>query len=85
MDWDLKQLRMHGGNAEGPLHECASCRHKDRVYVKTPDGKQFAALWRCGVMSQKRKEEVLVQPHENCYEHRSLSDYWEESELALVR
>ena len=85
MDWDLKQLRAHGEDAAAPIHECATCRHKNRVYIKTPDGKQFAAVWRCGVMSQKTREEVLVQPHENCYEHRSLTDYWEESDLALVR
>jgi hypothetical protein len=85
MDWDLKQLRADGTLAENPIHECATCALKDRVYVKTPNGKQFAALWRCGVLSQKTKEEVLVQPHENCYDHRSLSDYWEKSDLALVR
>jgi hypothetical protein len=85
MDWDLKTLQIDVRQGDGPIHECATCRLKDRVYVKTPNGKQYAALWRCRVLSKKTREEVLVQPHENCYDHRSLSDYWEESDLALVR
>ncbi len=67
------------------LHECASCRHKSRVYLSAPTGTQTAAVWRCGLLSQKTQREVIVQPHENCFEHRSLSDYWEQTELALVR
>ena len=66
-------------------HECASCRHKDRVYLTSPSGAQTAAVWRCGLLSQKTQKEVLVQPHENCFVHRSLSDYWEASSLDLVR
>ena len=66
-------------------HECASCRHKSRVYLTSPSGEQTAAVWRCGLLSQKTQREVIVQPHENCYEHRSLSDYWEQTNLALVR
>lgn len=66
-------------------HECATCRHKDRVYLTSPDGTRSAAVWRCKVLSQKTGEEVLVQPHENCYEHRSLTDHWQETSLALVR
>lgn len=85
MDWDLKSLKMENGQQGEPAHECASCRLKERVYVKTPNGKQHAAIWRCRVLSQLTREEVLVQPHENCFDHGSLSDYWEESELALVR
>ena len=67
------------------MHECATCRHKSRVYLSAPTGTQTAAVWRCGLLSQKTQREVLVQPHENCFEHRSLSDHWEESSLALVR
>ena len=67
------------------LHECASCRHKDRVYLTSPSDTQTAAVWRCKVLSQKTHEEVLVQPHENCFEHRSLTDHWQETSLALVR
>ena len=67
------------------LHECASCRHKDRVYLTAPSGTQTAAVWRCKVLSQKTHEEVLVQPHENCFEHRSLTDHWQETSLELVR
>ena len=67
------------------LHECASCRHKNRVYLSAPSGTQTAAVWRCGLLSQKTRREVIVQPHENCFEHRSLSDYWEQTDLALVR
>ena len=67
------------------LHECASCRHKDRVYLTAPSGTQTAAVWRCKVLSQKTREEVLVQPHENCFEHRSLTDHWQETSLELVR
>lgn len=85
MNWDLKVLQIETAQGDEPKHECATCRHKDRVYVKTPNGKQHAALWRCRVLSQKTHNEVLVQPHENCYDHRSLSDHWEESDLALVR
>ena len=66
-------------------HECATCRHKDRVYLTSPSGTQTAAVWRCGLLSQKTQSEVLVQPHENCFEHRSLTDYWEESSLPYVR
>ncbi len=66
-------------------HECATCRHKNRVYLNAPSGTQTAAVWRCGLLSQKTQREVLVQPHENCFEHRSLTDHWEESSLALVR
>lgn len=67
------------------LHECATCRHKSRVYLSAPTGTQTAAVWRCGKLSQKTRREVIVQPHENCFEHRSLSDYWEQTDLALVR
>lgn len=67
------------------LHECASCRHKTRVYLSAPTGTQTAAVWRCGLLSQKTRREVIVQPHENCFEHRSLSDYWEQTDLPLVR
>ena len=67
------------------LHECASCRHKNRVYLSAPSGTQTAAVWRCGLLSQKTRREVIVQPHENCFEHRSLSDYWEQTNLPLVR
>lgn len=70
---------------EETLHECASCRHKDRVYVTSPSGTQTAAVWRCRMLSQKTRSEVLVQPHENCFEHRSLSDYWAQTTLTLVR
>ena len=67
------------------LHECASCRQKNRVYLTSPNGEQTAAVWRCGLLSQKTQQEVLVQPHENCFEHRSLTDHWEQSDLVLVR
>ena len=66
-------------------HECATCSHKNRVYLSAPTGPQTAAVWRCGLLSQKTQREVLVQPHENCFEHRSLTDHWEESSLDLVR
>ncbi len=66
-------------------HECATCRHKTRVYLTSPSGTQTAAVWRCRLLSQKTGEEVLVQPHEDCWTHRSLTDHWEESRLALVR
>ena len=66
-------------------HECATCGHKKRVYLSAPTGAQTAAVWRCGVLSQKTQQEVLVQPHENCFEHRSLTDHWVESSLDLVR
>ncbi len=67
------------------LHECATCLHKSRVYLSAPTGTQTAAVWRCGKLSQKTQREVIVQPHENCFEHRSLSDYWEQTDLVLVR
>jgi len=70
---------------EPKLHECATCRHKDRVYLSAPTGTQTAAVWRCRTLSQKTGDEVLVQPHENCFEHRSLSDHWEETSLAIYR
>jgi len=70
---------------EKVLHECASCRHKNRVYLSAPNSTQTAAVWRCGLLSQKTRREVIVQPHENCFEHRSLTDYWEQTELNLVR
>jgi hypothetical protein len=66
-------------------HECATCRHKSRVYLNAPSGTQTAAVWRCVLLSQKTQREVVVQPHENCFEHRSLTDHWEESSLPLVR
>lgn len=66
-------------------HECASCRHKERVYLTSPDGRRSAAVWRCRPLSQKTQGEVLVQPHENCFEHRSLTDYWEPTAKELVR
>ena len=67
------------------LHECASCRHKSRVYLSAPSTTQTAAVWRCGLLSQKTRREVIVQPHENCFEHRSLTDHWEQTEISLVR
>ena len=66
-------------------HECATCRHKNRVYLTSPSGTQTAAVWRCGLLSQKTQSEVIVQAHENCFEHRSLTDHWEKSSLALIR
>ena len=85
MNWDLKTLTMSDDDTCSGAHECATCRLKERVYVKTPNGKQHAAIWRCRVLSQLTREEILVQPHENCFDHGSLSDHWEESEMALVR
>ncbi|MBV9849053.1 MAG: hypothetical protein JO250_05115 [Armatimonadetes bacterium] len=70
---------------ENVLHECAACRHKERVYLTAPNGTQTAAVWRCRTLSQKTQNEVLVQPHENCYQHRSLTDYWEPTQRELVR
>ena len=67
------------------LHECATCSHKSRIYQSSPNGKQIAAVWRCGLLSQKTATEVLVQPHEGCFTHRSLTDYWQPAEEALVR
>ena len=67
------------------LHECADCRHKERVYLTSPNGNQTAAVWRCRTLSQKTQSEVLVQPHENCFEHRSLTDHWQPTERELVR
>jgi hypothetical protein len=66
-------------------HECADCRHKERVYLVSPDGLRTAAVWRCRPLSQKTQREVLVQPHENCFEHRSLSDHWEPTRRELIR
>lgn len=68
-----------------PPHECATCGHKARIYQSAPNGRQIAAVWRCRVLSQKTATEVLVQPHEDCFTHRSLSDYWERTEEALAR
>ncbi len=85
----LELIERPEGHAEAPteevLHECASCRHKSRVYLSAPTGTQTAAVWRCGKLSQKTRREVIVQPHENCFEHRSLSDYWEQTDLPLIR
>lgn len=66
-------------------HECASCLHKERVYITSPDGRQTAAVWRCRTLSQKTAQEVLVQPHEDCFQHRSLTDYWQRTSAELVR
>lgn len=70
---------------ENPPHECATCLNKSRIYQSSPDGRQIAAVWRCGVLSQKTATEVLVQPHEDCFTHRSLTDYWEQAQESLVR
>ena len=78
-------VRPTAASKNSKQHECATCRHKDRVYLSAPTGTQTAAVWRCRILSQKTSEEVLVQPHENCFEHRSLTDHWEESSLTLVR
>ncbi len=77
--------RPAGRDTTQAQHECATCRHKNRVYLSAPEGSQTAAVWRCGLLSQKTGQEVLVQPHENCFEHRSLTDHWEQSDLVLVR
>ena len=81
----LELLERPQSQPEYKLHECATCCHKDRVYLSAPRGTQTAAVWRCGLLSQKTGDEVLVQPHENCFEHRSLTDHWEQTRLALVR
>ena len=65
-------------------HECAACRHKERVYLTSPSGTQTAAVWRCRTLSQKTQTEVLVQPHEDCFQHRSLTDHWEPTQRELV-
>jgi hypothetical protein len=86
MTLELLERPAPGADAdETALHECATCRHKSRVYLTSPDGARTAAVWRCGLLSQKTQREVLVQPHENCFEHRSLTDYWEQTDLPLVR
>jgi len=78
-------VRPTAASKNSKQHECATCRHKDRVYLSAPTGTQTAAVWRCRILSQKTSEEVLVQPHENCFEHRSLTDYWEETCMDIYR
>ena len=85
MTLELLEKPIAATATEEALHECAACRHKERVYLTSPSGTQTAAVWRCRMLSQKTRSEVLVQPHENCFEHRSLSDYWEKTTLPLVR
>jgi ribosomal protein L37AE/L43A len=70
---------------DGKLHECSSCDNKERVYLTSPNGRQSAAIWRCRQLSQKTRSEVVVQPHENCFEHRSLTDYWQQTPIQLIR
>jgi hypothetical protein len=67
------------------LHVCANCAQKERVYVTAPNGRQTAAIWRCRILSQKTQIEVIVQPEENCFEHRSLTDHWTPSDRPLAR
>ncbi len=66
-------------------HQCVTCGQKERVYVVAPNGRQTAGIWRCRVLSQKTRREVIVQPEEDCFVHRSLSDYWQPTDKALTR
>ncbi len=77
--------RPQTNTTDSALHECATCALKERVYITTPNGRQTAAIWRCRVLSAKKREEVLVQPHESCFEHNSLTDYWQPTQAELVR
>ncbi len=70
---------------ETDVHQCVSCAQKERVYVVAPNGRQTAGIWRCRILSQKTRSEVVVQPEEDCFVHRSLTDYWQPSEKILTR
>ena len=72
-------------SAETDTHQCVTCAQKERVYVVAPNGRQTAGLWRCRILSQKTREEVVVQPEEDCFVHRSLTDYWQPSDKVLTR
>ncbi len=71
--------------AETQTHQCVTCAQKERVFVVAPNGRQTAGLWRCRVLSQKTRNEVVVQPEEDCFVHRSLTDYWQRTEQILTR
>lgn len=66
-------------------HQCATCGQKERVYVVAPNGRQTAGIWRCRILSQKTREEVIVQPEEDCFVHRSLTDHWQPTDQILTR
>lgn len=72
-------------SSDTQAHQCVSCDQKERVYVVAPNGRQTAGIWRCRVLSQKKREEVIVQPEEDCFVHRSLSDYWQPTDKILTR
>lgn len=72
-------------SAETGMHQCVSCGQKERVYVVAPNGRQTAGIWRCRTLSQKTRAEVVVQPEEDCFIHRSLTDYWQPTDQLLTR
>jgi len=72
-------------SAETQTHQCVTCGQKERVFVVAPNGRQTAGIWRCRILSQKTRSEVIVQPEEDCFVHRSLTDYWQPSEKILTR
>lgn len=71
--------------ADTGAHQCAACGQKERVYVVAPNGRQTAGIWRCRILSQKTREEVIVQPEEDCFVHRSLTDHWQPTDQILTR
>lgn len=71
--------------AETAAHQCVTCSQKERVYLVAPNGRQTAGVWRCRILSQKTREEVIVQPEEDCFLHRSLTDYWQPTDKVLTR
>ncbi len=72
-------------SAETEMHQCVSCGQKERVFVVAPNGRQTAGMWRCRILSQKTRNEVIVQPEEDCFIHRSLTDYWHPTDQNLTR
>jgi hypothetical protein len=60
-------------------HICATCSNKERVMVSSASGSQLAVVWRCRELTQRFHKEILVQPTGSCFEAKSVTDFWRES------
>jgi hypothetical protein len=73
---DLLDIGILPAGSERQGHICATCSHKQRVLVSTPDGKKFAAVWRCWELTQRFHKEILVEPTGSCFDSNSMTDFW---------
>jgi hypothetical protein len=69
---------------ESPEHVCATCKHKQRIFLSASGGNKIAAVWNCRQLSKRQFHPVRIEPLGSCFEANSRVDYWtltEDTEL----